>query len=183
MRGLREERIASRRRIRVVRGRVGHMERVLARQRWLRLWLCRRWVARIRVGGSGSGSGSGRRLVVWVVDQMAIWRARERRCGLAGVHGAVCQLGSSSTGQTSKSQTAHTVWNAGSESGLQSTLHGKATGTGTGTSKHGFVVTAGEGDTSTPRGREDGETKTSEPQRTGCEKEKATHASSRDHTS
>ena len=177
MRGLREERIASRRRIRVVRGRVGHMERVLARQRWLRLWLCRRWVARIRVGGSGSGSGSGRRLVVWVVDQMAIWRARERRCGLAGVHGAVCQLGSSSTGQTS--QTAHAVWNAGSESGLQSTLHGKATGTGT--SKHGFVVT--EGDTSTPRGREDGETKTSEPQRTGCKKEKATHASSRDHTS
>jgi hypothetical protein len=98
MRGLREERIASRRRIRVVRGRIGHVERVLALLRlrlwwlWLWLWLCRRRIARIRVGGSGSGSG--RRLVVWVVDQMAIWRARER-CGLAGVHGVVCQLCSS----------------------------------------------------------------------------------------
>lgn len=74
------------------------MERVLALLRlrlwwlWLWLWLCRRRIARIRVGGSGSGSG--RRLVVWVVDQMAIWRARER-CGLAGVHGVVCQLCSS----------------------------------------------------------------------------------------
>lgn len=98
MRGLWEERIASRRRIRVVRGRIGHMERVLALLARLRLrlrlrlwlWLCRRRIARIRVGGSG------RRLVVWVVDQMAIWRARER-CGLAGVHGVVCQLCSSSS--------------------------------------------------------------------------------------
>lgn len=77
------------------------MERVLAllarlRLRWLRLWLrlwlCRRRIARVRVGGSG------RWLVVWVVDQMAIWRARERQCGLTGVHGeVVCQLGSSSS--------------------------------------------------------------------------------------
>lgn len=40
-----------------------------------------------------------RRLVVWIMDQMAIRRARERRCRLlAGVHGAARQFGSSSTG-------------------------------------------------------------------------------------
>jgi hypothetical protein len=148
MRGLREEGIASRRRIRVARGRMGHVERVLALLAllrlllwlllWLWLWLCRRGIARKRVGG--------RRLVVWVVDQMAIWRARKRRGGLAGVHGVVCQLCSIYHKQSSRanlgSQTAHAMRNAGSESGLQLQLHGKATGTGTGTgtSKHGFVA-------------------------------------------
>jgi hypothetical protein len=34
--------------------------------------------------------------VVWIMDQMAIWRARKGRRRLAGVHGVATQCGSSS---------------------------------------------------------------------------------------
>ena len=51
---------------------------------------------RLRRGGIGSISVCGRRLVVWIMDHMAIWRARERRRRLASVHGVASQFGSSS---------------------------------------------------------------------------------------
>jgi hypothetical protein len=91
VRGLREEGIASRRRIRVGRGREGYVQRLLRLLCLLRLrWLRRGRIGRVRVRS--------RRLVVWVMDQMAIRRARERRCRLlAGVHGAARRFGSSST--------------------------------------------------------------------------------------
>lgn len=55
------------------------MQRLLRLLRLLRLRGER--IARPRVGVSG------RRLVVWIVDQMAIWWAREGRRRLASVHG------------------------------------------------------------------------------------------------
>lgn len=92
VRGLREEGITSRRRIRVGRGREGYVQRLLGLLCLLRLrWLRRGRIGRVRVGG--------RWLVVWIKDKMAIRWARERRCRLlAGVHGAARQFGSSRTG-------------------------------------------------------------------------------------
>lgn len=82
IRRLWEEGIASRRCIWVVRGREGYVQGLLGLLGLRRLlWLRRRRIGRVRVGS--------RRLVVWVMDQMAIWWARERWCRLlAGVHGA-----------------------------------------------------------------------------------------------
>jgi hypothetical protein len=91
VRSLREERIASRRRIRVGRGREGYVQRLL----YLLLRLL--WLLRLCRGRIGRVSVCGRRLVVWVMSQMAIWRARERRRGLTSVHGVASQFGSSST--------------------------------------------------------------------------------------
>jgi hypothetical protein len=91
VRRLREERIASRRCIRVGRGREGYVQRLLTllclRCLLRLLWLRRGRIGRVRVGG--------RRLVIRIMDRMAVRRARERL--LAGVHGAAGQFGSSST--------------------------------------------------------------------------------------
>lgn len=129
MRGLREKGIASRRRIRFGRGCERHMQRVLALLglllRWW-WWMCRGRVARVCVGS--------RRLGVWVVHRMAVWRTREGRRRLAGVHGAAGHWGSSSS--QAAVENAHATKNAGRRTqnagrGSGSRLQREATGTST----------------------------------------------------